>query len=150
MPSRAPCQVGHGCPAPCPRSYHPWYAATKRDTFRQNDHGGLNGAAHMGMAWLAMWAPNLAPRYINRSATQPSALAPRYGIRQAENATYFPKFHHVHLSSFLVIPRHFCTFFALPSRARPPWRATATVAITISAGGIKSSYSQCPRAHLVI
>lgn len=36
MSGRLPCQVRPGCPAPCARPYHPWYATPKCDTFRQN------------------------------------------------------------------------------------------------------------------
>ena len=44
-------------------AYYAWYEIPKCDTNRQNDHGGRgvyggkpDGPAHMGMAWLAMWA----------------------------------------------------------------------------------------------
>jgi hypothetical protein len=81
---------------------HPWYENPKCDTNRQIDHGGrwgfmgVNrrspcgdgtsaqanrgwhiGAAHMGMAWLAMWASNLAPVHVIRSARQAPFQAPR-------------------------------------------------------------------------
>ena len=50
-------------------------------------NGGTDGAAHMGMAWLAVWASNLAPVCDRSSADWPSVPAPRHGIRSARPAS---------------------------------------------------------------
>jgi len=42
-------------------AYYAWYEIPKCDTNRRNDHGGHNGAAHVGMARLATRASILAP-----------------------------------------------------------------------------------------